>query len=141
MTSVVDLAAADCTWLQSPGASRGVVVSSRIRLARSWNAYVFHRKLSRKRQEELVERLLAHLAAVSGLGTQWRMSELTELERQALVERQVVSRELAAAKRPGAVHLDGELSAMVNEEDHLRLQVIGSGMSLPQRLLAHFSET
>ena len=134
MTSVVALAAADCAWLQSPGASRGVVVSSRIRLARSWNAYVFHRKLSRKRQEELVERLLAHLAAVNGLATQWRMSELTELERQALVERQVVSRELAAAKRPGAVHLDGELSAMVNEEDHLRLQVIASGMSLPQLL-------
>jgi protein arginine kinase len=134
MSTIAALAAADCPWLQSPGASRGVVLSSRIRLARTWAAYAFHRKLARKRQQELTQRLLAHLAAVDPAGSQWQMQDLGDLERQTLVERQVVSRELAAAKRPGAVHLSGDVAAMVNEEDHLRLQVIGAGLDL-ERLL------
>ena len=134
MSTVTALAAADCGWLRSPGGSRGVVVSSRIRLARTWSAFSFHRKLSRKRQQELTDRLLEHLSVVDPAGSQWQMQNLSELERLALVERQVVSRELSAAKRPGAVHLDGDLAVLVNEEDHLRLQAIGPGLCLPQLL-------
>ncbi len=135
MISVGELAAADCPWLRSPGDGRGVVVSSRIRLARTWNAYPFHRKLSRKRQQELTARLGERLGAVDPGGVLWLTAGLEPAEREALVERQVVSRELASAKRPGAVHLNGELAVMINEEDHLRIQVIGAGLCLP-RLLA-----
>jgi protein arginine kinase len=130
MSSITDLVAADCPWLASPGSSRGVVVSSRIRLARTWASYSFHRKLSRKRQQELTDRLLEHLLAVDAAGTQWQIQALPELERLALVERQVISRELASAKRPGGVHVHDGLVVMVNEEDHLRLQVIGPGLCL-----------
>lgn len=143
MRTVTDLAGAECPWLMSPGAHRGVVISSRIRLARSWAAYAFHRKLSRKRQQELTDRLLDHLAAVvPAAGAAWQMQTLTPIERLALVERQVISRDLSAAKRPGGVFLaepqgtsNHLLAAMVNEEDHLRLQVIGAGLCL-QHLLA-----
>ena len=144
MTTIAALAAQDCPWLMSPGEHRGIVVSSRIRLARTWAPYSFHRKLSRKRQQELTDRLLDHLAQV-GSGSAWQMQALSEVERLALVERQVISRDLAAAKRPGGVWLDrtalgpatapaAMVAAMVNEEDHLRLQLIGPGLCLPELL-------
>jgi len=142
MRTVTELAAADCPWLMSPGTHHGVVISSRIRLARGWSVYAFHRKLSRQRQQELTDRLLAHLAAVVPVvGAAWQMQHLSVIERQALVERQIISRDLASAKRPGGVFLSEPqdagghlLAAMVNEEDHLRLQVIGPGLCLPQLL-------
>ena len=136
-TTIADLAAQDCPWLMSPGEHRGVVVSSRIRLARTWAPYSFHRKLSRKRQQELTDRLLGHVSDI-GHGTAWQIQALSEVERLALVERQVISRELAAAKRPGGVWLEAQavpmIAAMVNEEDHLRLQLIGAGLCLPMLL-------
>jgi protein arginine kinase len=144
MRTVTELAAAECAWLMSPGAHRGVVISSRVRLARGWSAYAFHRKLSRKRQQELTDRLLEHVvAAVPQAGVAWQMQGLTPTERLALVERQIISRDLSSAKRPGAVFLAEPaqahgpvLAAMINEEDHLRLQVIGPGLCLPQLLTA-----
>ena len=144
MRTVTELASADCSWLMSPGAHRGVVISSRIRLARGWTEYAFHRKLSRKRQQELTDRLLEHLAAVVPVvGVVWQMQALSPIERLALVERQVISRDLSSAKRPGGVFLAEShgvsghlLAAMVNEEDHLRLQVIGPGLCLPHLLAA-----
>ena len=147
MRTVTELAAAECSWLMSPGAHRGAVISSRVRLARGWSAYAFHRKLSRKRQQELTDRLLEQVAAaVPTAGVAWQMQALTPIERLALVERQIISRDLSTAKRPGAVFLaepqDAHghvLAAMINEEDHLRLQVIGPGLCLPQLLAAAVS--
>ncbi len=121
-------------WLASPGKHHGIVISSRIRLARNLANFPFQRKLSRNRQEEMV----AQLAVKVGKATAWpapitlKMTELSEVERAALVERQLISRDLATGKRPAAVHVspDETCSLMINEEDHLRLQVITPGMSL-----------
>jgi protein arginine kinase len=138
LVRVADLLTRPCPWLSSPGTEGAVVVSSRIRLARTWADYPFHRKLSRARQEELTSRLVEHLLSVIPEGVAFPMGGLDEFERAALVERQVISRELAAAKRPGAVVLAEErdlvVAAMVNEEDHLRLQVIGPGLNLSRLL-------
>ena len=115
-----------------------MVLSSRIRLARTWTAYPFHRKLSRARQDELTTHLVDHLLAAVPGSVAFTMASLDEQERTALVERQMISRELAAAKRPGAVVLAERpgvvIAAMVNEEDHLRLQVIGPGLNLSRPL-------
>jgi protein arginine kinase len=112
----------------------GIVCSSRVRLARNREGWPFHRMLSRSRQQELTEQLAAVLSLVLPAGTTLGMDALSELERAALAERQVVSRDLAVGGRPGAVHVDGAVSAMVNEEDHLRLQVLGSGLCLQELL-------
>ncbi len=134
MITVDALIAGPCPWPDGPGDAQGVILSSRVRLARSWSDYAFHRKLSRARQQELTERLVDHLIAVLPDATPWHLARLTPLERGALAERQAISRELSAAKRPGAVVVEPGngtlLAAMVNEEDHLRLQVIGSGLCL-----------
>ena len=62
------------------------------------------------------------------------MPTLSTLDRQFLVERQLISRELAAADGPRGVALGPQetVSLMVNEEDHLRLQVMRSGFTLDE---------
>jgi protein arginine kinase len=65
-----------------------------------------------------------------------RLDRLGRIDRQLLHERHLVSKELAvpdseSAPRSGsAVLLDGQLGSMVNEEDHLRLQGLYSGLAL-----------
>ena len=60
------------------------------------------------------------------------VAELNLLDRQLLVERQLISRELANSEGARSVAIDKpeQLSLMVNEEDHMRLQVIKSGFDL-----------
>src|SRR5262249_32616762 len=62
------------------------------------------------------------------------LAGLSALDRQFLVERQLISRELAAAEGPRAVAFSAQenLSLMVNEEDHVRLQVMRSGFTLDE---------
>ena len=59
-------------------------------------------------------------------------NELTDLEKQILVERHLISRELSGAKAGSGVVIsrDQALSVMINEEDHLRIQVLRSGFQL-----------
>src|SRR5205814_4044610 len=59
---------------------------------------------------------------------------LPTLDRQFLVERQLISRELANSDGPRGVAFDDReaVSLMINEEDQLRLQVMRSGLDLEQ---------
>ncbi|MBA3936909.1 MAG: ATP--guanido phosphotransferase [Planctomycetes bacterium] len=130
--SLDDLLARPAAWLDSPGAHGGIAVSSRIRLARNLSSFAFQRKLSKVRQQELVGRLMETTARVTGWkdARQLRLGALTEMERTALVERQLVSRDLANGKHPTGVFIsrDEIHSLMFNEEDHVRLQVISAGL-------------
>ncbi len=60
------------------------------------------------------------------------VSELTDLEKQILVERHLISRELSSSTQGSGVVIsrDQSFSVMVNEEDHLRIQVLRSGFQL-----------
>src|SRR5690606_18156236 len=60
------------------------------------------------------------------------VADLPAVDRQFLVERQLISRELAEAEgaRGVAIETDETFSVMINEEDHLRLQVMHSGLDL-----------
>jgi protein arginine kinase len=76
-------------------------------------------------------------AAVAGTaqmkrGFNFAISDLSELERQILVERHLISRELSASKSGAGVVIsrDQAMSVMLNEEDHLRIQVLRAGFNL-----------
>ena len=60
-----------------------------------------------------------------------KMSDLPALERQVLVEKHLISPQLATPDRHGAVLLseDETVSVMVNEEDHIRIQCIYPGLT------------
>jgi protein arginine kinase len=62
------------------------------------------------------------------------MEKTDEIDRQMLVERHLISKQHAAGEgsRGVAVSNDEAVSVMVNEEDHLRLQVLRSGLQLKE---------
>jgi protein arginine kinase len=59
------------------------------------------------------------------------VTDLNELQKQILVERHLISRELSGSKSGSGVVInkDQTFSVMINEEDHLRIQVLRAGFS------------
>lgn len=122
-------------WLRDEGRDSDVVVSSRIRLARNFAGYPF---LSRARREDRRQILQVAQRNIleGGLAPQimWvDLNRATPLERSVLVERHLISKQHAKGDEPRAVAIsnpDEQLSIMVNEEDHLRVQVLRSGLAL-----------
>lgn len=112
--------------------SIGTVVSSRIRLARNLNGYPFPAKLKSDKQAKQIIRAVS--SAVNRVG-EFRllyMDDLPEDEALNLVENRKISQVLL--KRPSysavLINDEGNLSIMINEEDHLREQCIGKGLSV-----------
>src|SRR5438876_1245799 len=123
-------------WLRGTGPESDIVISSRIRLARNLAAFPFTNRATAHQKTE-IEGMLRE--RISKLELEPRLSYLslqglTALDRQFLVERHLISRELAAAEGPRGVALGPQenVSLMVNEEDHLRLQVMRSGFALDE---------
>jgi protein arginine kinase len=122
--------------LRGTGPESDIVISSRIRLARNLAAFPFTNRASAHQKGEIETMLRERIAK---LELEPRLSYLnvpglSALDRQFLVERQLISRELAAADGPRGVALGPQETAslMVNEEDHLRLQVMRSGFALDE---------
>jgi protein arginine kinase len=121
-------------WLRVTGPESDVVVSTRIRLARNLAAFPFTNRASPHQKAEIEVMLRERLAKldITPALQYVPVSSLTLLDRQMLVERQLVSRELANGDGPRGVAFDEResVSIMVNEEDHLRIQVMRSGLDL-----------
>src|SRR5438552_17800409 len=123
-------------WLRGTGPESDIVISSRIRLARNLAAFPFTNRATAHQKAE-IEGLLRERIGKLILDPRLdylSLIGLTPLDRQFLVERQLISRELAAAEGPRGVALAPQenVSLMVNEEDHLRLQVMRSGFALDE---------
>jgi protein arginine kinase len=123
-------------WLRANGPEADIVISSRIRLARNLSSFPFTNRSNTHQKTEIEQYLKGrlertdfspHLAYVN-------LAPLSQLDRQLLVERQLISRELANSDGPrGVAFAPNEIiSVMVNEEDHIRLQVIRSGFALDE---------
>ena len=129
-------------WLVGSGEHAGIVLSSRIRLARNLAGYAFPTRAREGERLRVLHQLRTIAPKVPALrdAAFVRVDECTLLERQLLHERHLVSRELAGLDRAGdaptgaAVLVAGEAGVMVNEEDHLRLQVFRSGFDIPGAL-------
>jgi protein arginine kinase len=121
-------------WLRGVGPNSEIVISSRIRLARNLENQPFATRATKASQAEVLKIATEGILQSSiikrpllvGIG------ELDEIDRQFLVERHLVSREHVVHPDHKAVAIgEGEaVSIMINEEDHLRIQVMQSGMNL-----------
>jgi protein arginine kinase len=121
-------------WLGGVGPESDIVISSRIRLARNIAGFPFLSRASPKERSDL-EGLVGDRLRNGDLGLDlayFRLPDLASLDRQFLVERHLISREHAFSKGPRGVALNPQetLSIMVNEEDHLRIQGLRSGLQL-----------
>ena len=123
-------------WLRGNGPESDIVISSRIRLARNLSAFPFSNRASphQKGEIEHILRERIHKLELDPRLAYVHVSGMTPLDRQFLVERQLISRELANSDGPRGVAVAAQetTSIMVNEEDHVRLQVMRSGFSLDE---------
>ncbi|MCU0689457.1 MAG: ATP--guanido phosphotransferase [Phycisphaerales bacterium] len=129
------------SWLAAGGgADVDVVVSSRVRLARNLRAFPFLTRADDAQRRAIIEAIRLRISACAlAPSVMWvPIERLPQLERMLLVERHLMSKELAkgdspTAPRALAVSLpDEQLSIMVNEEDHIRLQVLRPGLALAE---------
>jgi protein arginine kinase len=123
-------------WFNGSGPLADIVVSSRIRLARNLAGYKFLSRCSNVEKAEILNKLKEVIMSLD-LGDQVyyiSIDEATSLNRHFLVERHLISRNHAFGKGPrGVVMAKREFfTAMINEEDHLRLQVLKAGCQLSQ---------
>ena len=115
-----------------------VVISTRVRLARNLKDYPFPCKLSAQGREEVIEKVRdAVQNGNSVLAKDFsfiKMSALDPRQSVSLVEKRLVSPEFISdtAGRALLLSSDESLSVMINEEDHIRLQVITKGLTLDE---------
>lgn len=125
-------------WYEKTGNCGDVVCSTRVRLARNLKQFPFPAKATDPQREAVEQKVRdALLSGNSILSKEFRFVPLenaSEEEAVSLVERHIVSPEFISDRRGKAVLIsdDESISIMVNEEDHLRIQVLREGFSLKE---------
>jgi len=125
-------------WMHSTGPDTDIVISSRVRIARNLKGHPFPMLATNQQSREVLDQLVAvgNSEKLQEIGSfdPIELSELSELERRVLVEKHLISPNLANESRSGALMLsDNEsISIMVNEEDHLRIQCLYPGFQIKE---------
>jgi protein arginine kinase len=121
-------------WLRGEGPHHQVVVSSRVRLARNLRQRPFPGWAKKAERTQILEQIRPQVEALPEMQDSFSelLQDLSALDKQVLVERHLISREHAAKGIGSAVIMNRKqtLSIMINEEDHLRMQSIRSGLQL-----------
>jgi len=123
-------------WFDGSGPLADIVISSRIRLARNLAGYKFLSRCSDSEKSEILDKLRDIMMSLD-LGDKVfyvSVDEAPTLNKHFLVERHLISRHHAFGKGPrGVVIAEREFfTAMINEEDHLRIQVLKAGCQISQ---------
>ncbi len=123
-------------WLGPNGPDNDVVISTRIRLARNIRGHKMPWRSNQCERQEVEAKLKSGIAdsQIIPEGAYWSIDDLSETERRLLVERHLISPELAKGRGSrGVIFAPTEnLSIMTNEEDHLRIQGIHRGLQLEE---------
>lgn len=126
-------------WMEGTGPSADIVLSSRVRLARNIDELPFPHRMSEEQGKQVLDVVGEAVARINrsrelGKLEMTPLASLTPLDRQVLVEKHLISPQLAQDARHAGVILrqDESISVMVNEEDHLRIQCLCSGLQLEE---------
>ncbi|MDO4571320.1 MAG: ATP--guanido phosphotransferase [Planctomycetia bacterium] len=109
------------------------VISSRIRLARNWSAYPFVTKMDPAQQAEVELRLRRVLEGVAqGECDVFFMDKVDDFTQTLLLECHFASPEMIRGEEARSVVVlpGARSSAMLMEEDHIRIQTIRGGLAL-----------
>ncbi|MCD1261919.1 protein arginine kinase [Paenibacillus athensensis] len=125
-------------WMKGDGPESDIVISSRIRIARNMKGYPYPMLATNQQSQEVLDQVSEvlnneELETISRFSLV-KLSELSELEKMVLVEKHLISPNLANESRNGAVILseNESISIMVNEEDHLRIQCLCPGFQIKE---------
>ena len=126
------------SWFGGSGADSDVVISSRVRLARNLVGLPFPGRADHGQLAEIRQTLDAAFAEIGAeFGQEFdrlTLDQLTALQRSVLIEKRLISEKFAEtqAHRMAYISEDACVSILVNEDDHLRIQVMAPGLSLGQ---------
>ena len=132
------------SWMSEEGPESDIVLSSRIRLARNIDQFQFSFLNSSEEALKVIEAVKIRIRKGSFANTGnmdlLMMDELQPLQKRILVEKHLISPHLAENANHGACLLseNEEISIMINEEDHIRIQCLYPGLQLLEALNTAF---
>jgi protein arginine kinase len=127
-------------WMSEEGPDSDIVLSSRIRLARNLEEYKFPTLFSQEEAKAIIVKMEEILPQIDkkrfGQMELLKIDELQSLQKKVLVEKHLISPQLAEESPYGACLLteNEEVSIMINEEDHIRIQCLFPGFQLSEAL-------
>ncbi|MCX7927681.1 MAG: protein arginine kinase [Candidatus Omnitrophica bacterium] len=129
-----DLLSHTSEWLKGTGPHSNIVISSRVRFARNIEKLPFPHWANKRQSKQVLDMVEEAMKNIDYLkkSTLFKLADMDSLDKQFLVERHLMSYEHAQKSDSKAVIIDSEeiVSIMINEEDHLRIQVMQSGFNL-----------
>ena len=125
-------------WYEKAGKDSDVVISTRVRLARNLKEYPFPNRMLPEQKAEaekkVCDAILCSNSAIASVFDFLPMDTLSREQAVSLVERHIISPEFAANSKGRGVLIskDESISIMLNEEDHVRIQVLKEGLALEE---------
>ncbi len=123
-------------WYMQSGKESDVAISTRIRFARNLNGFKFN--LDKKEDIEKLENKIKDNLYGIGYGLKFfKLSDMDNITKMSLVEKNIISPEFVLNKNDiGSILINDEenICIMINEEDHLRIQVFSPGFDLKNTL-------
>ncbi|MFH1847116.1 MAG: protein arginine kinase [Candidatus Omnitrophota bacterium] len=131
-----DLVGKKSEWIRGDGPKSNIAISTRVRIARNVKGHVYFNRANDNQRQKTLDTMVLLIKQSSFLKSALfvKIGEIPDLDKDFLVERHLMSREhaLDSARKGLAVEEKEIVSAMLNEEDHLRLQVMQSGFNLTE---------
>lgn len=123
-------------WYLQSGKDADVAISTRVRLARNLSEFKFN--LKDKESVKLLEEKIKDISWTVGYGLKFfKLKDMDDITKMSLVEKNLISPEFALNKNElGSILIndDENICIMINEEDHLRIQVFSSGFDIENTL-------
>lgn len=123
-------------WLEGKGPDDDIVISSRIRLARNLENISFLQNMNEEESKHvrtlIKDAILNSNSTISREFDYFEMENIEILNRKVLVEKHLISPGLLEKPNHSAFLLrqDEKVTIMINEEDHIRMQVLSPGLDL-----------
>lgn len=124
------------SWMSADGPDSDIVLSSRIRLARNLHEFNFPTLFTDEEANAVIDTVLERVNNSEMELEFFKMDDINPLQKRVLVEKHLISPNLAENSMSGACLLSGneEISIMLNEEDHIRIQCLFPGFQLTEAL-------
>ncbi|NLO26503.1 MAG: protein arginine kinase [Clostridiales bacterium] len=124
-------------WINGDGPDNDIVLSSRIRLARNIKGMPFTDQLDGQgaaRVIDMIKEAIQHNPVLARDFNLTVLKDISPLDARVLVEDHLISPALVERRKSSAVFIrkDCRVSIMVNEEDHIRMQVLLPGLQLEE---------
>lgn len=120
-------------WYLQNGKDSDVVISSRVRLVRNLNGFKFLSKCSKEEQEKILEKIKEIVPSL-GYGLKYlKLEDIDVVTKLSLVEKHLISPEFVTdnnVKKAIIVNDEETICIILNEDDHIKLQVFSSGQEL-----------